>query len=60
MVAMHPRHGEGEIADMIHNIEAAARVALEGIPADQVELRSADPVDLEKFDTVSQNASHPG
>lgn len=50
MVATHPAHAAGDIADIIHNIDAAARVALESASPDEVELRKAAPVDLQKFD----------
>jgi dTDP-4-amino-4,6-dideoxygalactose transaminase len=50
MVATHPDHGPNEIADIVHNIGAAARVALAGEAQDEVELRRAQPVDAQKFD----------
>ena len=50
MVATHPLHAEQEIDDIIHNIDAAARVALGEPRRDEVELRDAAPVDLQKFD----------
>jgi dTDP-4-amino-4,6-dideoxygalactose transaminase len=53
MVATNPRHGEPEIDNIIHNISVAARVALAGMPLAEADLRTADPVDLQKFDTVS-------
>ena len=53
MVAMNPAHGDAEIDDMIHNIDAAARVALENASLDDVEVRKAAPVDLQKFDSVN-------
>lgn len=52
MIATHPLHGEQQISDTIHNIDAAARVALEAASLDEVELRSAAPVDLQKFDSL--------
>ena len=45
-----PEHSEKEIDDIIHNIGVAARVVLGGMPADQADLRSAKPVDAQKFD----------
>jgi len=51
MVATHPLHADGEVEDMIHNIDQAARVALEGLGADDVVVRNAKPVDLQKFDS---------
>ena len=53
MIAMNPAHGDADIQDMIHNIDAAARVALEHASLDDVELRKAAPVDLQKFDSVN-------
>jgi dTDP-4-amino-4,6-dideoxygalactose transaminase len=50
MIATHPEHGANEIDDIIHNIDAAARVALEDVALEEVELRKAAPVDLQKFD----------
>ena len=50
MIATHPQHGAEEIDDIIHNIDAAARVALEDVSLADVELRKAAPVDLQKFD----------
>jgi hypothetical protein len=38
---------------MIHNIDAAARVALENASLDDVDVRKAAPVDLQKFDSVN-------
>ena len=51
-------HGHGadapytaqEIADTIHNIEVAARVALGGMSRDEADLRNVQPVDAQKFD----------
>ncbi|MER8417112.1 aminotransferase class I/II-fold pyridoxal phosphate-dependent enzyme [Mesorhizobium sp. M1329] len=53
MVAMNPAHSDTDTQDMIHNIDAAARVALENVSLDDVELRQAAPVDLQKFDSVN-------
>jgi dTDP-4-amino-4,6-dideoxygalactose transaminase len=50
MVATHPEHTEQEIADIIHNIGVAARVALGGLPPAEADLRRAPPVDAQKFD----------
>lgn len=52
MIAMHPLHTESEIDDMIHNIDAAARVALENVDANAIELRKVEPIDLQKFDSA--------
>lgn len=53
MVATNPQHGERDIDDMIHNIDQAARVALENVAVDDVVIRNAKPVDLQKFDSVA-------
>ncbi len=50
MVATHPEHTEQEIADIVHNIGIAARVALAGLPPAEADLRRAAPVDAQKFD----------
>ncbi len=50
MVATHPEHTEQETADIIHNINVAARVALGGLPLAEADLRRAAPVDAQKFD----------
>jgi dTDP-4-amino-4,6-dideoxygalactose transaminase len=52
MIGMHPLHGDGQIADIIHNIDAAARVALGHAEPADVELRPVAPVDLQKFDAA--------
>jgi hypothetical protein len=53
MVATNPRHSEQEIADIIHNIGIAARVALGGMPIEEADLRATEAVDAQKFDTIS-------
>ena len=50
MVATHPEHTPEEIADIIHNIGVAARVALGATPIEEADLRNAKPVDVQKFD----------
>jgi dTDP-4-amino-4,6-dideoxygalactose transaminase len=52
MVATNPLHTDEEIEDTIHNIDQAARVALEDLSLDQVDLRKIAPVDLQKFDSA--------
>ena len=39
-----------QIDEIIHNIDAAARVALDGLARDDVDIRNAAPVDAQKFD----------
>jgi dTDP-4-amino-4,6-dideoxygalactose transaminase len=53
MIAMHPLHTETQVGDIIHNIDAAARVALGHAELEDVELREVGPVDLQKFDAAS-------
>src|SRR5438552_4824668 len=50
MVPTHPLHSQGDIDDVVHNISVAARVALAGMPLAEADLRSAAPVDPQKFD----------
>ena len=50
MVATHPEHSREEISDIIHNIGAAARVALAGLKLSEANFRKAKPVDARKFD----------
>jgi dTDP-4-amino-4,6-dideoxygalactose transaminase len=50
MVATHPDHTEAEIADLIHNIDVAARVALGAARLEDEELRTTHGVDAQKFD----------
>ena len=52
MVATSPLHTDAEIDDLIHNIDVAARVALEKMAAEGVRLRDVAPVDKRKFDSV--------
>jgi dTDP-4-amino-4,6-dideoxygalactose transaminase len=57
MVPTHPLHSEAEIADTIHNIEVAARVALGGMTRAEADIRNALPVDAQKFDLHADGAS---
>ena len=52
MVATSPLHTDVEIDDLIHNIDVAARVALETMSAETVQLRDVAPVDKRKFDSI--------
>ena len=57
MVPTHPLHGAQEIADTVHNIEIAARVALGGMARAEADLRNVQPVDAQKFDMkIEQSA----
>ncbi len=57
MVPTHPLHTDAEIADTIHNIEVAARVALGGMTREEADIRNAIPVDAQKFDLHAGSAS---
>jgi hypothetical protein len=50
MVATSPLHSEEEIDAIVHNIDQAARVALENAAIEDVVLRNQQAVDLQKFD----------
>jgi len=50
MVATHPDHSQRQIADIVHNIDVAARVALAGASIEGEALRKTDGVDAQKFD----------
>ena len=50
MVATSPQHSDDEIETIIHNIDQAARVALEDVAIDDVVLKNQQAVDLQKFD----------
>lgn len=50
MVATSPIHSDEEIEAIIHNIDQAARVALEDVAREDVVLKSQQAVDLQKFD----------
>ena len=50
MVPTHPQHTKEDIQDTIHNISAAARVALGGLPVGEADLRNSAPIDPQKFD----------
>jgi dTDP-4-amino-4,6-dideoxygalactose transaminase len=57
MVPTHPLHDAAQIADTIHNIEVAARVALGGMSREEADIRNAAPVDAQKFDLSADIAS---
>ncbi|HLK23602.1 MAG TPA: aminotransferase class I/II-fold pyridoxal phosphate-dependent enzyme [Caulobacteraceae bacterium] len=50
MVPTHPDHTPDDIADIVHNITAAARVALGEITEGDAAFRKAAPLDAQKFD----------
>ncbi len=50
MIATHPDHTDAEIADLTHNIDVAARVALGAARLEDEALRQTKGVDAQKFD----------
>ena len=50
MIPTHPQHGASEIDDIVHNISAAAHVALTDVSAEQVDFRTTAPLEVQKFD----------
>jgi dTDP-4-amino-4,6-dideoxygalactose transaminase len=58
MVPTHPLHDEEQIADTVHNIAVAARVALGGMSRAEADLRNVQPVDVQKFDMKVDEAAH--
>jgi hypothetical protein len=50
MVATHPDHTDCDTADLIHNIDVAARVALGAARLEDEALRATGGVDAQKFD----------
>jgi len=50
-VPTQPQHSKEDVANIIHNIIAATRVALGHASKDEVELRNAAPIDTIKYDT---------
>ena len=55
LVPTHPLHTEQNIADIIHNINAAARVTFGKAAAGDASVRNAVPVDATKYD-IRQSA----
>lgn len=53
MIPTDPRHGAAEIDDIVHNINAAAHVALADLPAEQAEFRRTAPLEVQKFDLAT-------
>jgi dTDP-4-amino-4,6-dideoxygalactose transaminase len=54
MVPMHPQHTAQDIADIVHNIDVAARVALGGMSAEDADIRNPQPIEEQKFDLQSR------
>jgi hypothetical protein len=55
MVATHPDHTEVEIADIVHNIDVAACVALGAARLEDEALRATQGVDVQKFDLKAES-----
>ncbi len=58
MVATDPQHDEQDVADLVHDVGIAARVALGDSDADPAQVRRTRTIDREKFDLV--DAAAPG
>jgi dTDP-4-amino-4,6-dideoxygalactose transaminase len=50
LVPTHPLHTQEQIADIIHNINAAARVALGGLKREDADVRKGEELDVIKYD----------
>jgi dTDP-4-amino-4,6-dideoxygalactose transaminase len=50
MIATHPDHSSDDVADIVHNIDVAGRVALGGVRLEDEALRRTGGVDAQKFD----------
>jgi dTDP-4-amino-4,6-dideoxygalactose transaminase len=50
LVPTHPQHSENDIADICHNVVAAAQVVLKGARAEDVKLRNIRPIEARRFD----------
>ena len=50
MVPTHPHHGADEIDDIVHNISAAAHIALGGLSPEEADFRAGGQIDPQKFD----------
>jgi dTDP-4-amino-4,6-dideoxygalactose transaminase len=49
-IPTHPLHTQQDIENMIHNIDAAARVALGEATIDEVNVRNAEPIETKRYD----------
>jgi dTDP-4-amino-4,6-dideoxygalactose transaminase len=50
MIPTHPEHGPREIADIVHNIHAAANVVLAALSVAEANFRETAPLEVQKFD----------
>ena len=53
LIPMDPRHEPAEVEAIVHNIEVAARVALDGLDESRAQLRDTTPLDRQKFDLAA-------
>ena len=57
LVPTHPLHTDKIIADIVHNVAVASRVALEGLDAGTADLRNVQPIEARRFD-LQTGAGH--
>jgi dTDP-4-amino-4,6-dideoxygalactose transaminase len=57
LMPMDPRHDSAHVDALVHNIDIAARVALDGLDPTTVELRDLAPFDRQKFDLAPVEGS---
>ena len=50
LIPTHPLHTSKEVENEIHNIDAAARVALTGLSVEKANLRDVEPIEARRFD----------
>jgi dTDP-4-amino-4,6-dideoxygalactose transaminase len=50
LIATSPLHTDEDIADIIHNIGVATRVALGDLPPEEAAVRNVKPIEVQKFD----------
>ena len=50
MIPTHPTHGPSEVEDIIHNIQAAAHVALAALSVEEANFRNNAPLEFQKYD----------
>jgi dTDP-4-amino-4,6-dideoxygalactose transaminase len=50
LVPTHPLHTKENVENIVHNIKAATRVALGGVPSEGANIRNTEPLDVIKYD----------
>jgi len=50
MIPTHPNHGQSEIDSIVHNINAAAHVALGALSVEEANFVATAPLEVQKFD----------